>query len=271
MKYLILSCFLSVLAMCSTPKDSEQVEQSLSLAATNWKLERFQAPGQKMMGALNDKASLSFGADGSIGGDTGCNGMGGNYQLKGNQVTIEAFTTKIYCEEVALQETAINEVMNGAMTASLEGGKLTLRRAGGQLVYVKAPKVAAVEKSMPATGGGGAPTQYDQNPATTNDASTKAATTAAATTGGNTTEMTGLFRYMADAAVFIRCSDQKRFGVVMSGNFSDAEKAYTRMEKNGAPALMSFEVEISRNEGEGFPELITILQVVSSSSESECQ
>ncbi len=264
MKYLFLSVLLSFIAMCSTPKDSDKAVAELSLAGTSWQLESFQPIGKKMRGAQNNKARLAFNAEGGISGNTGCNTMGGDYQLKGNKLSIQAFSTEMYCEEVAKQELTINEIMRETMTVSIQGSQLILRRDGGQLVYVKAKKVAAIEKS---TGGGSAPAQYDRDPANNNDGA------AAKAGAGNKglVEMTGLFRYMADAAIFMRCSDQQRFGVNMSGNFKEAQQVYRRMDKNGEAALMTLEVAVSKNSGEGFPENLTIQRVVSSSAESECQ
>ncbi|PHI20149.1 hypothetical protein CEQ90_09370 [Lewinellaceae bacterium SD302] len=261
MKYLFFSLLLSFLAMCSTPKESTEASATLTLAGTSWQLKNYQAIGKKMQAAQDDKARLFFNAEGGIGGNTGCNSMGGDYQLKGNQLSIQAFSTEMYCEDIAEQELAINEIMRKTMTASIEGDQLILRRDNGQLVYVKAKKMAAAEK----TSGNETPAQYDRN-ATQNDG----ATTKANTVNNGPVEMTGLFRYMADAAIFIRCSDQQRFGVSMSGNFKAAEQAYTKMDKNGAPALMSLEVAVTRNSGEGFPESITIQRVLTSSAESEC-
>ena len=43
------------------------------------------------------------------------------------------------------------------------------------------------------------------------------------------TTLYGMFAYMADAAIFIRCSDGRRFPVVMEGKFSELERSYLQL------------------------------------------
>lgn len=268
MKYLLFILLTTSLAFCSTPsKTTEQAtNDTLKLANTYWQLESFQPAGQKMTAALNDEATLFFDGAGSIGGNTGCNTIGGDYKLSGNQLTIQAFGTKMYCDAVAAMESTINDVMSAAMTAKIEAGKLILSRSGGQLVYKPTKKPSAD------MGSSAAPQQYDQQPAATTEVANKAAAPAAdATKAVSTTNtITGLFRYMADSANFQRCSDGKRFAVSMEAAFKDAETVYLRMEKHGAASLMTFEADIVKNPGEGHDEAIIIRKVVSSSYDSSC-
>ena len=51
--------------------------------------------------------------------------------------------------------------------------------------------------------------------------------------------LTGMFRYMADAATFTECLTGRTYPVAMEGAYLDAERAYTRLEgrEPGAPVL----------------------------------
>ena len=55
------------------------------------------------------------------------------------------------------------------------------------------------------------------------------------------TTLYGMFAYMADAAIFIRCSDGKRFPVVMEGKFSELERSYLQLvgEEAGRRVLLA--------------------------------
>jgi heat shock protein HslJ len=266
MKYLLFSLLLLGLSDCSSTKSATTATTTtteMQLAGTNWTLEAFQASEGKMTAALNNTATLMFDQKGGIGGNTGCNSMGGDYAQKGNQLTIQAFSTKMYCQEVAAQENAINSVMQSTMTVSLEKDRLTLRSKGGQLVYGKAKKPAPpVNGNTPATdmGNDREPRQYDGGKPV---GDTKFL-------AGQVTRVDGLFRYMADAAGFTRCSDNQRFAVSTSGAYREAEAAYLKMNKSGAPAYMVFEAEAIKNPGEGHPQMIVIKKVVSASTSENC-
>ncbi|MEL6357052.1 MAG: hypothetical protein AAFQ37_09000, partial [Bacteroidota bacterium] len=80
----------------------------------------------------------------------------------------------------------------------------------------------------------------------------------------------GLFRYMADAAIFTSCEDDKRYSVELSGAFIDCEKVYRRMNKNGEPAFMVLDGEVVKNQGEGPAEILRIKKLVSANTTSKC-
>jgi copper homeostasis protein (lipoprotein) len=52
-------------------------------------------------------------------------------------------------------------------------------------------------------------------------------------------EMTGLFRYMADAPVFTECGTGKRWPVAMEGAYRDLEAAYLQARRQPGEDLMS--------------------------------
>lgn len=233
----------------------------MQLENTFWQLVRFQPSGEKMRAALNDEARLHFSVDNTISGHTGCNAMGGEYELKDDQLTIQAFFTKRYCAQVAAMENAENQIMAQPMTVVRQGDELILRAGGGQLVYTqtKPPKTAA---KQPAT--------YEEGNST-EPQPVIAAATSRSTPKTISDEMTGLFRYLADAAVFQDCANGQRYAVAIDDNFRLLEAPYQQLNKSGEAALVTLEGIITPNTGEGLAKVIAVLRVSSMSPESECK
>ena len=93
-----------------------------SLEGTNWRLVSF---GLTRM-AVPPKASISF-KEGHYSGNGGCNGVGGNYVLEGDTLTLSAgFSTMMACPELDLEHKYMKYL--GSVTRyTIEGDLLNLR------------------------------------------------------------------------------------------------------------------------------------------------
>jgi heat shock protein HslJ len=72
--------------------------------------------------------SIAFNADGSVGGDVGCNTLGGRYKVNGNKIVFsEMLSTAMGCEERLMnQESAVFGLLNGERTFTYEESNGTL-------------------------------------------------------------------------------------------------------------------------------------------------
>jgi putative lipoprotein len=74
------------------------------------------------------EAGLSFKEDGTVTGNSGCNGLGGNYKVEGDQVTFDQITsTLMACDDARMaQEGAVHQVLTDTAIFKIEGNTLTL-------------------------------------------------------------------------------------------------------------------------------------------------
>lgn len=100
-----------------------------ALAGTRWNLERIGARG-----ALPQTTPwLHFGPEGVLGGNTGCNSIGGRWEAKGDSLTLsDIVSTLIGCEgAIAEQEAAFNAALQAVARYKIEGDTLSLSDADG--------------------------------------------------------------------------------------------------------------------------------------------
>jgi heat shock protein HslJ len=109
-----------------------------SLAGTTWTLVSYGDAANPTAAAVSVDTSLTFNKDGTVGGNMGCNGFGGDYSIRDNIVTFEnIFSTMMACEEPRMsQETTTFSIMNGDVTFVVDGGTLTLTSAADGRVLV---------------------------------------------------------------------------------------------------------------------------------------
>lgn len=80
--------------------------------------------GQKPVAS---KAELTIQED-RIGANVGCNGMGGDLQIKGGKLVIGAMvSTMMYCDGLMEQERAVSELLSADPDYQFEQGRLMLR------------------------------------------------------------------------------------------------------------------------------------------------
>lgn len=90
--------------------------------------------------------TLEFGADGSLGGSSGCNRYNAGYTLDGESISIgQPAGTKMLCdgEGVMEQEAAFLALLPQAATYAIRDGRLELRTADGALIGGFEPAAAA--------------------------------------------------------------------------------------------------------------------------------
>ncbi|MCI0554290.1 MAG: META domain-containing protein [Anaerolineae bacterium] len=134
--YLITLFLLSgvMLAACSGGASN-------SLIGT-WRLVSYGSPANPAPAAADVDTSITFGEDGKINGNVGCNGFGGDYTVEGNTITFGPIvSTLMFCEgPVGDQETTTLNVLVESATFALESDTLTITSADGSAVIVLARK-----------------------------------------------------------------------------------------------------------------------------------
>jgi len=127
---------LILLIICSTVSACAAKESSRSLVGS-WKLIAY-GPVDSPTPAVPDvKAMLSFGADGTLTGNTGCNQIGGKYNVEGDQITFDSIvSTLIACPDLQMtQEETMLQVLTETATFKIEGNMLTITKNDMVLVF----------------------------------------------------------------------------------------------------------------------------------------
>jgi heat shock protein HslJ len=126
------------------------VAPEAELAGTEWVLVRYGPTAAPVEPLADNPPTLSFDDD-TLGGNTGCNHYGGEYQVEGNRLVInEIFQTLIGCPEPLMeQEGAYLGALRAADTFTLTGGSLTLFYEDGELHFQRRqpPEDAALEQT----------------------------------------------------------------------------------------------------------------------------
>jgi heat shock protein HslJ len=89
-----------------------------------------------------DPARLSFAADGTFTGSTGCRSFEGTYELMASTLTVLRLSAdeRACAEAVGQQDSQVLAVLGDGFTVAIEGDRLTITgRDGGQLVYAAQP------------------------------------------------------------------------------------------------------------------------------------
>jgi heat shock protein HslJ len=135
-KYLLTLLILSFAISACSAQNTEEPSASL---IGSWKLTSFGSVGTTFPAVEGSDAELTFNEDGTVAGNSGCNGFGGNYTVEGDQVTFsEIVSTLIACEEPLMsQEEAVFQVLTGTATHTIEGSTLTLTSNGMVLVLTR--------------------------------------------------------------------------------------------------------------------------------------
>jgi heat shock protein HslJ len=110
-------------------------EQPLPLEGTAWQLESI-ATGTDAVSSVVAPGSIIFESDGTVSGQTGCNGFNGGYTLEGNELTIGPLaTTKMACpDDIGAQEAAVLAGLEGTATYAIDGQALSLIAADGSFL-----------------------------------------------------------------------------------------------------------------------------------------
>jgi heat shock protein HslJ len=137
--YLLVLTVLAgiILAACSGGASA-----SGSLTGT-WELVSYGDPASPTPAAADVETSVVFGEDGTITGNVGCNGFGGDYEVNGDTITFGPISsTLMLCEDTAVgdQETVVLNTLIETVSFAIAGDTLTITSADGSSVIVLARK-----------------------------------------------------------------------------------------------------------------------------------
>jgi heat shock protein HslJ len=128
-KYMLI-LFIAVLAIsaCSAQSTEQSTQEPSASLIGAWKLTSYGPTGSPVPAVEDSEAGLTFNEDGTVAGNSGCNGFGGNYTVEGDRVTFsEIVSTLMACDEpIMSQEEAVLKVMTDSAAYTVEGNTLTL-------------------------------------------------------------------------------------------------------------------------------------------------
>lgn len=106
---------------------------SANLSGTNWKLATYGPKVAQTAAASDIDTNLAFGTDGKLGGNLGCNSMGGEYTVSGQTITFKnVYSTEMACSDPQMvQEGAAFQVLKDTATFKVDGDTLTITSADG--------------------------------------------------------------------------------------------------------------------------------------------
>jgi heat shock protein HslJ len=132
-KYLLILFVISLaLSACASQ------ESSASLIGT-WNLTSY-GPATSPTPAVPDSGALiTFNNDGTVVGNSGCNGFGGNYTVEGNQIKFDQITsTLMACEDSRMaQEEVVHQVLTDTATFKIESSTLTITNNDMVLIFTR--------------------------------------------------------------------------------------------------------------------------------------
>jgi heat shock protein HslJ len=136
-KYLLI-LFVTALAISACTTNATATESPASLAGA-WKLTAYGPAAATTPAVPDTEAGLTFNEDGTVTGNSGCNGLGGTYTVEGDQITFsEIVSTLMACDDPRIvQENSVQQVLNGAATFKIEGNTLTLTNSDMALVLTR--------------------------------------------------------------------------------------------------------------------------------------
>ena len=106
----------------------------------SWKLTAY-GPANSATPAVPDtQAGITFNNDGTVTGNSGCNGFGGGYKVDDDKITFsEIVSTLMACDDARMQqEAAVHQVLTDTATYKIEGNRLTLGNYGMVLLLTAA-------------------------------------------------------------------------------------------------------------------------------------
>lgn len=104
-----------------------------------WKLTAYGPADAPIPAVEGVDAGLTFNEDGTVSGSSGCNGLGGDYTVEGDQITFGEFvSTLMACDDpIMAQEEAARKVMTGTATYEIENDRLTITKDSNVLVLTR--------------------------------------------------------------------------------------------------------------------------------------
>jgi heat shock protein HslJ len=105
-----------------------------SSLAGDWKLKAYGSPANPTPADPNVDTSLTFGSDGKLNGNVGCNSFNGDYKVIGNTITFGTIaSTMMACADpIMQQEGTVFNVFIKSATFKIDGNTLTVTSADGK-------------------------------------------------------------------------------------------------------------------------------------------
>jgi heat shock protein HslJ len=129
---LILFVFGLVVSACTAKKSAASLTGS-------WKLTAYGSATAPTPAVPDTEAGLTFNGDGTVTGNSGCNGLGGNYTVEADQVKFDQIvSTLMACDDPRMaQEGVVQQVLTDTASFKIEGNTLTLTNKDTVLVLTK--------------------------------------------------------------------------------------------------------------------------------------
>ena len=104
----------------------------------DWKLISYGPSTNPAPAEPNVETSLTFGSDGKLNGNMGCNGFNGDYKVDGDTITFGPITsTMMACADpIMQQESTVFIVFSNPATFKIDGNMLTAISADGKSIVV---------------------------------------------------------------------------------------------------------------------------------------
>jgi heat shock protein HslJ len=152
MKTYILA--LSIIALMISACAAQATEETAASILGAWKLTAYGPANDPVPAVEGVDAGLTFNDDGTITGTSGCNGLGGDYSVEGDQITFGEFvSTLMACDDpIMAQEEAAHRVMTDTATYSIEGDTLTITNNDNVLVLTRGAFSSQTPESAPLIG-----------------------------------------------------------------------------------------------------------------------
>ena len=133
--YLITLLIICLAISACTAKN----EGSAASLIGSWKLTSFSRADVLTPAVTDTEAGLTFKDDGSVTGNSGCNGLGGSYTVEDDKITFSEITsTLMACDDPRMaQEGAVHQVLTDTATFKIEGNTLTLTNNDVVLVLAR--------------------------------------------------------------------------------------------------------------------------------------
>ena len=136
MRKVLLVLFVIVIGLVISACTSQVSSTSL---IGSWRLTAYGPAASPSPAVADTQAGLTFEEDGTLTGNGGCNGLGGEYTVEGNQITFgQIISTLMACDSPIMdQESAVVQVLTGTADFSIGGDTVTLTNNDMVLVLTR--------------------------------------------------------------------------------------------------------------------------------------
>jgi heat shock protein HslJ len=141
LKIFLFAAMALVLAGCAAnplnPAAPTTAGAPVALENTQWRLASFGAVGSEAPVLPGSDVTLQFGADGTVGGNSGCNSFGGKYSLTNDMLVLSELNSTLRAcldENANQQEQRYLEALQTTGKVELAGDQLKIQYDGGNSV-----------------------------------------------------------------------------------------------------------------------------------------